>query len=197
MGKGRIDITGQRYGRLVAVRHTRTIAGRGTLWLFRCDCGSATEASSSNVRGGQVKSCGCLRVASNVARGHLPAGTVLDGNRRSPTYYSWINMRSRCAAKEGRMAVDYRLRGISCCERWSSYVDFLADMGERPPGTTLDRIDNDGGYSPDSCRWATPSQQRTNKRTPAKVREDRAAVAVRLGVGVQEVMDMVQDRRAS
>lgn len=83
---------------------------------------------------------------------------------RTPTYYSWRAMRARCKYACVR---DYRLyggRGIRVCERWEDFVNFLADMGERPEGATLDRIDGDSNYEPSNCRWATPLEQRHNRR---------------------------------
>lgn len=183
-----IDITGERYGRLVAVRYVGKSASRGSIWLFRCDCGNDVRALAGNVRGGNTTSCGCFQVESTVANHtYLPSGT-----RESPTYESWIAMRSRCSATTGRRAVDYTLRGITCCDRWASYLAFLSDMGERPAGTTLDRIDNDKGYTPGNCRWATRSQQTANRRTPDRVRRDRAAVARLYGIGVADINDKIR-----
>lgn len=84
--------------------------------------------------------------------------------KRSPTYSSWENMRARCLNPNAVNYAFYGGRGITVCERWASYRNFLADMGERPPNTTLDRIDNSAGYSPDNCRWTTRKQQSRNTR---------------------------------
>ena len=95
--------------------------------------------------------------------------------QRTPTYNSWAQMRSRCNNPNHPRWADWGGRGITVCERWASYENFLADMGERPPGTTLERNGNDGNYEPDNCSWATPAQQARNQRstklTPEKIRE--------------------------
>lgn len=86
------------------------------------------------------------------------------GAKRSPTYVSWNNMWSR-ARGSYPFPEYYRDKGVTVCERWSKFANFLADMGERPPGTSLDRIDGSAGYSPENCRWATPKQQVANTVT--------------------------------
>ena len=95
--------------------------------------------------------------------GHARHGHAI-GGKPSPTYRSWTAMIARCTYPSQPQYESYGGRGISVCERWRSFDNFLADMGERPAGTTLDRIDNDGTYEPGNCRWATPTEQQTNKR---------------------------------
>ena len=84
---------------------------------------------------------------------------------RTPTYHSWLSMRNRCRNERGIDWMNYGGRGITVCAEWSSFEVFFKDMGERLPGTTLDRIDVNGNYEPSNCRWATPKQQRANQRT--------------------------------
>ncbi len=91
-------------------------------------------------------------------------GLFVFGGKPTPTYRSWRNMKTRCTNRKQESFKHYGGRGIAVDRRWDSFENFLADMGERPEGTTLDRIDNDGDYEPDNCRWATPKEQRANQR---------------------------------
>lgn len=159
------DMAGMRFGRLLVVRHDHTCSS-GAVWLCRCDCGRDTLAMRGNLVRGGVTSCGCYREehraanAAHVARhGHAAKG------RQTPTYFSWQAMNGRCRNPNTRWFYLYGGRGIKICKRWEVYENFLADMGERPPGTTLDRINPNKGYSPTNCRWATPTVQSANRRT--------------------------------
>lgn len=124
--------------------------------------------SSITLRAGDAKSCGCLRVETIRAR------CLRHGQARkhaaSPTYRSWQYMHSRVKSRSPKLARVYRDRGIKVCDRWKSFEAFLADMGERPDGLVLDRIDGNRGYEPTNCRWITPkanTQNRRRKEIPA------------------------------
>lgn len=148
-----IDITGQRFGRLVVLRlHRRGSSGIHSRWSCLCDCGRARIASGRSLRIGRTTSCGCGRIAH--------------GQWGSPTYKSWHMMIQRCSNSKYDKWAYYGGRGISVCERWKNFQNFLTDMGERPIGTSLDRYpNNNGNYELTNCRWATPKQQQNNLRS--------------------------------
>lgn len=156
-GKQIGDLTGKRFGRLIVVSRSENI-NRHKTWLCRCDCGVEKIIGSSNLIGG-TKSCGCLKRETiiNIFTTH--------GMTKSPERMSWKAAKARCFNKNSDKYRDYGGRGITMCSRWvNSFQNFYDDMGVRPPGTSLDRIDNDGNYEPGNCKWSTPKEQQRNRR---------------------------------
>lgn len=169
------NLAGQRFDRLTALYVLPERAGKRVVWLCRCDCGNESSVRSSNLTCKQVTSCGCKvyemarerALKRNLVHGH---NTV---KQKSPTWNSWNAMLKRCSQPNHRSYPDYGGRGITVCERWrSDFRNFLADMGERPAGTTIDRRDNNGNYELGNCRWATRSEQQRNRR-PFKWKRSR------------------------
>jgi hypothetical protein len=155
-----IDMTGARVGRWTVESLVPGSSPRR--WLCRCDCGSEKELSGTMLRAGVSQSCGCLRteLLTKHGRNRKPGG-VRD---RSPAYVRWSAMLQRCENQNNRAYVNYGGRGIAVCDQWHDFRAFLADMGEPPVNSTLDRIDNDRGYEPGNCRWASRKDQQRNRR---------------------------------
>jgi len=152
---------GNRFGRLVAIKYIGKSKWNFDIWLFKCECGNQKEILANSVKTKRVKSCGCLLRETTAKR------FSTHGHSRSPTYTSWYAMKKRCKSKNSKDYRDYVLRGITVCKRWQKFENFFADMGERPEGMSLGRIDNNKGYYKENCRWETALQQANNKRNNA------------------------------
>lgn len=149
----RIELAGKVFGRLTVQEYVSN-----NKWKCLCNCGKSKIVASIALRRGLTKSCGCYRneVSGNRARTH--------GMSRTPTYETWCKMVKRCTDPKADQYKWYGAEGITVCKRWLSFENFFADMGERPIGKTLDRINNKKGYTKANCRWATPSEQASNTR---------------------------------
>ena len=190
-----LDLTGKTFGRWAVVsRGPNTEQGQAT-WCCRCECGTEKTIQGNALRSGTSRSCGCLTVEANVRRtkhGHC------SGPKPSTTYFTWAGMVARCTNPGNSHFPHYGGRGIKVCERWQTFENFLADMGEKPgPRMSVERIDNSKGYSPENCRWATDAEQARNRRnnrhlTLGRKTQTMADWAEELGIHPATLSDRVR-----
>jgi hypothetical protein len=156
----RLDLTGHTYGRWTVLSFSHKNARGEIYWLCRCECGEERAVKANGLRSGKSASCGCLHKEK----------VSIHGMTGTPTFRSWETMKQRCTNPKSPDYEYYGGRGISVCDAWlNSFETFLSDMGERPNGATLDRVETDGDYEPGNCRWATYRQQVRNRRDTVTV----------------------------
>ena len=154
---GRVDLTGQRFGRLIALSSAEKSARGRTRWHCQCDCGVKVVIPTFHLRGGNTLSCGCFReeLRSTYKRTH--------GASRTRPYGIWSDMIKRCTNPNHKFWSRYGGRGIRICDAWLRYENFIADMGEPPPKYSIERKNNDGNYEPGNCIWVDQKTQRRNR----------------------------------
>lgn len=184
------DMLGERVSRLSVLAYSGSAGGKAR-WLCVCDCGRLTTAIGNQLRSGKTRSCGCLQREARPRLTH--------GRSRTPTFTTWVGLRGRCGNPNNQDYPDYGGRGIKCDPRWGLFKNFLADMGERPAGHTLERLDVNGDYGPDNCIWLPAKLQARNRRTARFVilngeRMLSCDAAVKLGYSTSRISQWVTGR---
>ena len=157
MGKF-IDLTGQKFGRLVVIQLADKGGSGKIRYLCLCDCGNRIIVQAGNLKNYHTRSCGCFKTEILTKHGHSTRTIT------SKTYRAWRHIFDRCTNPNDKAYRNYGGRGITVCKRWRKFVNFLEDMGEAPEGYQIDRIDNNGNYCKSNCRWVTPKTNSRNTR---------------------------------
>ncbi|QVW08761.1 AP2 domain-containing protein [Phage CBW1004C-Prop1] len=159
-----IDMTGNRYNELVAIKRVGSCRSGDAKWLFQCDCGNQFSASGYAARTSKIINC------PQCAKERAKTASIKHGRAKTSEFGIWTDMQTRCLNPNSTSYPNYGGRGIGICQRWMKFQNFFQDMGPRPSmNHSIDRIDPDGDYSPDNCRWATHKEQSRNKRNTIRV----------------------------
>lgn len=143
------NLIGARFGKWLVISDAPSSKSRHTMWRCRCECGCESFVHSVHLKSGASRGC-------------FNCGVVKHGGSGSPEHESWSSMKLRCLNKNHIAYHRYGGRGIDICDRWNDFAEFLKDMGSRPAGCSLDRIDNNKGYYPDNCKWSSKREQANN-----------------------------------
>ena len=191
----KLNITGMKFGRLMALHpngHDINPSRKHILWACVCDCGVTLDVRLNALRSGGTKSCGCIKKEGNSNRKH--------GMTKTPEYQSWAHIKARCFNPKDKDFADYGGRGIKMCERWEkSFEAFFADMGKKPEGMkSIDRIDVNGNYCKENCRWANNYMQSRNKRNNRYLEINGLEMclsdwATHLGINVSTLIERIRE----
>ena len=161
----KLNLIGHKFNRLIVISEAPSNKRGRSVWLCRCDCGQSKFILGNSLMMNLVKSCGCLNNEKRAER------FFIHGMSGTKEHKSWKNMIQRCTNPKNKHWKDYGERGIKVCDRWlESFSNFYKDMGNKPKGLTLERINNNGNYCKENCKWATIKENVNNRRCSVKNR---------------------------
>ena len=162
---------GDRFSKLTVIDFVGINKQKKRIWLCRCDCGNMTNVTTGHLTECHTTSCGCTRIQNSIKATKISNTT--HGMKGTKEYCAWSELKQRCYNKKEPQYKNYGARGIRVCDRWlNSFENFYADIGKAPAGYSIDRIDVNGNYCPENCRWADTETQQYNRRDTVKITFD-------------------------